>query len=73
MTLLDRIFAGNDAMFEQTVATIDQAVAKYGPDQAVALPNTAYNLPIYYGMTGHKINTLGEMKAAIPEIQAMMG
>ena len=42
MTLFDRVFGGNDAVYGLTEAAIDGAIAQYGADQAVAFPNTAY-------------------------------
>ena len=68
MTLLDRIFNGNDAVWGLTVAAIDDAIAKYGEGQAVSFPDTAYSIPCYYSVTGVKVNTLGEMKAALDVI-----
>ena len=73
MTLFDRVFGGNDYNYERTVAAIDAAIAANGEGCAVAFPNTAYNLPCYYGITGKKINTLGELKAALEnDIKPMM-
>ena len=72
MTLFDRVFGGNDYNYERTVAAIDQAIATYGEAEPVSFPATAYSLPCYYGITGVKITTLGEMKAAMANIKAMM-
>ena len=73
MTLFDRVFGGNDYNYERTVAAIDAAIAQYGEAEPVAFPNTAYNLPCYYSITGKKINTLGELKAALEnDIHPMM-
>ena len=72
MTLFDRVFGGNDYNYERTVAAIDAAIATYGEGESVSFPNTAYSLPCYYGVTGVKINTLGEMKAAMDNIKSMM-
>ena len=73
MTLFDRVFGGNDYNYERTVAAIDQAIATYGEAEPVAFPSTAYNLPCYYSITGKKINTLGELKAALEnDVKPMM-
>ena len=73
MTLFDRVFGGNDYNYTRTVAAIDQAIATYGEFEVVAFPGTAYNLPCYYSITGKKINTLGELKAALEnDIKPMM-
>ena len=73
MTLFDRVFGGNDYNYARTVAAIDEAIAANGEACAVAFPDTAYSLPCYYGITGVKITTLGEMKAAMETIKGMMG
>ncbi len=72
MTLFDRVFGGNDYNYARTVAAIDEAIATYGESEPVGFPETAYALPCYYGVTGVKITTLAEMKAAMQTIQAKM-
>ena len=72
MTLFDRVFGGNDYNYERTVAAIDAAIAANGEGCPVGFPDTAYALPCYYGVTGVKITTLGEMKAAMETIKANM-
>ncbi len=72
MTLFDRVFGGNDYNYARTVAAIDEAIAANGEACAVSFPATAYSLPCYYGITGVKITTLGEMKAAMETIKGMM-
>ena len=72
MTLFDRVFGGNDYNYDRCVAAIDEAIAANGEGCAVSFPDTAYSLPCYYGVTGVKINTLGEMKAAMETIKAKM-
>ena len=71
MTLLDRIFNGNDAVWGLAVSAIDNAIAQYGEGQAVSFPDTAYSLPCYYSVTGIKVGTLGEMKAALDVIKTL--
>jgi acetyl-CoA synthase len=39
-----------------------ETMDKYGANEPVGFPNTAYYLPIIYGMTGTKIEKLGEME-----------
>ena len=72
MTLFDRIFGGSDYNYARTVAAIDEAIAAYGEGEAVSFPGTAYSLPCYYAVTGVKITTLGEMKAAMDTIKGMV-
>ena len=72
MTLFDRVFGGNDAIYGLTEAAIDGAIAQYGADQAVAFPNTAYSLPCYYAVTGTKVTNLGELKEALGVVKTLM-
>ena len=72
MTLFDRVFGGNDAVYGLTEGAIDGAIAQYGADQAVAFPNTAYSLPCYYAVTGTKVTNLGELKEALGVVKTLM-
>ena len=72
MTLFDRVFGGNDAVYGLTEAAIDGAIAQYGADQAVSFPNTAYSLPCYYSVTGTKVTNLGELKEALGVVKTLM-
>ncbi len=73
MTLFERVFNGSDDMFNMAVKAVDEAIAKYGEDKAVSLPNTAYGIPCLYAFTAKKYDTLGAIKnEALPAIQEMM-
>ena len=72
MTLFDRVFSGNDAVFGLTEGAIDGAIAQYGEDKAVSFPNTAYSLPCYYAVTGTKVTTLKELKEALGVVKTLM-
>ncbi|MDO4519876.1 MAG: acetyl-CoA decarbonylase/synthase complex subunit alpha/beta [Eubacteriales bacterium] len=71
-TLFDVVFSGNDAVFGLTEQAIDAAIAANGAEKAVAFPNTAYSLPCYYGVTGTKVGTLGELKEALGVVKTLM-
>lgn len=73
MTLLERVFSGSDQMYEIAVKAVDEAIAKFGEDKAVSLPNTAYGLPCLYAFTAKKYTTLKEVKEeALVAIKEMM-
>ena len=42
-----------------------QALNRWGRKEPVGFPNTAYYLPVIYGMTGHKVETLGDMETVL--------
>ena len=72
MTLFDRVFGGNDAVYGLTEAAIDGAIAQYGEDAAVSFPDTAYSLPCYYAVTGSKVTNVKELKAALGVVKSLM-
>lgn len=71
MTLFDRVFSGNDAVYGLTEGAIDAAIAQHGEDKAVSFPNTAYSLPCYYGVTGIKVTNLKELKEALGVVKTL--
>ena len=72
MTLFDRVFSGNDAVYGLTEGAIDAAIAQHGEDKAVSFPDTAYSLPCYYSVTGSKVTTLKELKEALGVVKTLM-
>ena len=72
MTLFERVFGGNDAVYGLTEAAINNAIAQYGEAQAVSFPDTAYSLPCYYGVTGVKVENLGQLKGALGVVKTLM-
>ncbi len=38
VTLFERVFGGNDAVYGLTVSAVDNAIAQYGESQAVSFP-----------------------------------
>ena len=53
---------GAHKIFRKAEDAYKGALEKYGPEQAVAFPNTAYYLPIIYSMTGIGVAKLGDME-----------
>lgn len=41
-----------------------QAMDKFGPNEPIGFPNTAYYLPIIYSILGHKVEKLGDAEFA---------
>ena len=72
MTLFDVVFSGNDTVYGLTEGAINDAIAKHGADKAIAFPDTAYSLPCYYGVTGTKVSTLGELKDVLGVVKTLM-
>ena len=49
-----------------------QAMDKWGANEPVGFPNTAYYLPIIYGILGMKVEKLGDMEAVLKRCRAIL-
>jgi acetyl-CoA synthase len=56
-----RAIRGANALVREAELMLDKALDEKGPDTAVAFPNTAYYLPLIFGMTGQEVETLGQL------------
>ena len=59
-------------IFERVEGKYKDALEKFGPDQEVGFPNTAYYLPIIFGMTGIKVQTLKDMQIVLDRCGLLM-
>lgn len=66
MTLFERVFGGNDAVYGLTEAAVDAAIAANGEEKAVSFPDTAYALPCYYAVTGVKVTAAQDVSTESP-------
>jgi len=67
-----RAIRGSNALVVEAEAMLGQALADYGPDTPVSFPNTAYYLPMIFGMTGRKVETLGQLKPALAHARSLL-
>ena len=58
--ILSGAIRGAHAIHDRVAARLDEALQKYGENQEIGFPNTAYYLPIIYGMTGMKVEKLSD-------------
>ncbi len=49
-----------------------QAMDKWGANESVGFPNTAYYLPIIYGILGTKVEKLGDMEAVLKKCKSIL-
>ena len=63
--LMDLIYKGSNAVAGLTENAVNEAIAKYGEDKKVAMPDTAYFLPTIYAATGVKVTKLGDLPACV--------
>jgi acetyl-CoA synthase len=50
----------------------EEAMDKWGANEPVGFPNTAYYLPIIYGISGMKVEKLGDMEAVLKKCKALL-
>ncbi|MGW8317661.1 MAG: acetyl-CoA decarbonylase/synthase complex subunit alpha/beta [Candidatus Promineifilaceae bacterium] len=67
-----RAIRGANALVLEAEAMLQEALFEKGPDTPVAFPNTAYYLPLIFGMTGRKVETLGELKPILEHARALL-
>ena len=63
---------GAKKIIDMAEETYEEALKKYGADQEVAFPNTAYFLPVIYSMLGAKVEKLGDMKDIFQECRKLL-
>jgi acetyl-CoA synthase len=49
-----------------------RAMEKWGPNEPVGFPNTAYYLPVIYGILGMKVEKLGDIEPVLKKCRAML-
>ena len=70
--LTDLIYGGSNAVAGLTEGAVNDAIAKYGPDKAIAFPDTAYCFPTIYAATGVKVKTLGDLVACVGVLKSLI-
>ena len=56
---------GARKIFSDARQTYRNALEKYGPEQEIGFPNTAYYLPIIYSMTGIAVSRIKDMEKVL--------
>ncbi len=67
-----RAIRGANALVHEANMMLDKAIAEKGPHTAVGFPNTAYYLPLIYGMTGNKVETLEQLRPALKHARELL-
>ena len=70
--LTDLIYGGSNAVAGLTENAVNEAIAKYGPDKAIAFPDTAYYFPTIYAATGVKVTKLGDLPACVSVLKSLI-
>jgi len=67
-----RAIRGANGLVAEADALLEKAIAEKGPDTPVAFPNTAYYLPVIYGMLGHKVETLRDLEPVLEHAKKLL-
>jgi acetyl-CoA synthase len=63
---------GAHKIIEQADSKWRQAMDKWGASEPVGFPNTAYYLPIIYGVLGVKVEKLGDMQPVLDRCKSLL-
>lgn len=67
-----RAIRGANALVSEAEFMLNRALSEKGPDTPVAFPNTAYYMPLILGMTGAKVETLGQLGPALKHARELL-
>ncbi len=63
---------GAHKIVEQAETKWQEAMDKHGANEPVGFPNTAYYLPVIYGILGAKVEKLGDMESILQKCKALV-
>jgi acetyl-CoA synthase len=67
-----RAIRGANALVTEAELMLRKALAEKGPDSPVTFPNTAYYLPVIFGMTGREIETVGQLEPVVQHARELL-
>ena len=67
-----RALRGANALVSEAELMLEKALEEHGPDAPVSFPNTAYYLPLIFGMTGSAVETLGQLEQALSLARSLL-
>jgi acetyl-CoA synthase len=67
-----RAIRGANALVAEADGLLNKALKEKGPETPVAFPNTAYYLPVIYGMLDHKVATLGDLPPVLDHAKRLL-
>jgi len=67
-----RAIRGANAIVAEAEALLQKALAEKGPDAPVAFTNTAYYLPVIYGLLGHPVSKIGDLVPVIEHAKSLL-
>ena len=67
-----RAIRGANALVAEAEVMLKKAIEEKGADHPVAFPNTAYYLPLIYGMTNIPVETLGQLDEVMQHAHSLL-
>ncbi|OGO25875.1 MAG: CO dehydrogenase/CO-methylating acetyl-CoA synthase complex subunit beta [Chloroflexi bacterium RBG_16_52_11] len=67
-----RAIRGSNALVSEAEFMLNRAIKEKGTDMPVSFPNTAYYLPLIYGITGTAIERLGQLRPVIQHARNLL-
>ncbi len=67
-----RAIRGANALVTEAEMMLNKAITEKGANTPVAFPNTAYYLPLIYGMTGKQIEKLDQLSEVVSQARALL-
>ena len=67
-----RAIRGASALVNEAELMLNRAIQEKGPNTPVAFPNTAYYLPLIFGMTGSMVENIGQLVPALKHARALL-
>lgn len=63
---------GAHKIVERAEKKYEEALQRWGPDHEVGFPNTAYYLPVIYGILGIPVSKLGDMRPVLDKCRSLL-
>ena len=70
--IASRAIRGANSIVTEAELMLQKALTEKGPDTPVAFPNTAYYLPLIFGMTGLEVETLGQLEPVMKHAKQLL-
>jgi acetyl-CoA synthase len=70
--IAQRAIRGANALVTEAEWMLQNAIQNKGADTPIAFPNTAYYLPLIYGMTAMKVETIGDLVPVIKHARELL-
>jgi acetyl-CoA synthase len=67
-----RAIRGANSLVTEAELMLRRAIKDKGADTSVKFPNTAYYLPLIYGMTGNAVETLGQLEPVLQMARSLL-